>query len=533
MNRLLRSLFAISFAGLLPVLPASAAGAASPLADALRRPNFLFILADDYGIRDVGIEGSSFYETPNLDRLAGGGMRFTRGYAAGQVCSPSRASILLGQYPARHGITDYLGAQVGRDYARERHARLLVPDYVRQLPAADTTLAEALKAGGYVTFLAGKWHLGGKGSWPEDHGFDINQGGWDAGSPSAGYYPPWRNPKLPDGPPGESLTLRLAAETMKFMETRQDRPFLAYLSFYAVHSPLQTSRALWQKYRDKAARQPVPEERFALDGRLPVRVVQDHPVYAGLIEEMDTAIGRVLRRLEELGLADRTVVIFTSDNGGVVSGDAYSSSQLPLRGGKGRQWEGGLRVPLYIRAPGVTRPGATCDTPVISMDFYPTILELAGLPLLPRQHVDGVSLVPLLRGGRLPPRPLFWHYPHYGNQGGNPSSVIRKDGWKLIHYWEDGRNELYDLGRDPGERNDLAARESARAGLLWAELKAWMRQTDARAPLPNPEYQESWAEEGQARALTLKKRLEKTHAEFLQPEWQPDPTWWGSLPTGD
>src|SRR5208283_2642604 len=241
------------------------------------------------------------------------------------------------------------------------------------------------------------------------------------------------------------------------------------------------------KYRDKAARWPAPAERFKLDSRLPVRVVQDNPVYAGLIEEMDTAVGRVLKRLEELGLANNTVVIFTSDNGGVVSGDSFSSSQLPYRGGKGRQWEGGFRVPVYIRAPGVTKPGSTSETPVIGMDFYPTILQLAGLPLRPQQHVDGVSLVPLLEGGQIPVRPLFWHYPHYGNQGGEPSSIIRKGDWKLIHYWEDNRNELYHLIQDLGEEHDLAAAEGTCASQLWIELQAWLRETGAKVPQPNPE----------------------------------------------
>lgn len=503
--------------------------ASSEAAAPVPKPNILFILVDDYGIKDVGIEGSTFYETPNIDNLARSGMRFTQGYAACQVCSPSRASILLGKYPARHGITDWIGANVGEGYARRQHAKLLVPDYVRNLPAGETTLAQALKDGGYVTFFAGKWHLGSQGAWPEDRGFDINKGGWDAGSPQGGYYAPWDNPKLPSGPRGESLTLRLANETIAFMEQHKDQPFLAYLAFYAVHGPIQTTKPLWQKYREKAAQHPAPTERFKLDGRLPVRVVQDNPIYAGLIEEMDTAVGRVLKRLEELGLADKTVVVFTSDNGGVVSGDAYSSSQLPYRGGKGRQWEGGFRVPCYIRAPGVTKPGSTCETPVIGTDFYPTILQLAGLPSRPQQHVDGVSMVPLLQGGQIAPRPLFWHYPHYGNQGGDPSSVIRRGDWKLIHYWEDNHNELYDLAKDVGEQHDVAAKEGERTGQLWTELQAWLKETGAKLPVPNPKYQEAWAEEHRQAAIALKPELEQKHAEFLNPNWEPDPTWWKSL----
>ncbi len=499
------------------------------LSAAQRRPNILFILVDDYGIKDVGIEGSAFYETPHVDTLARSGMRFTRAYATCAVCSPSRASILLGKYPTQHGITDWIGAKVGEAFATERHVKLLCPDYVRNLPAADTTLAEALKLAGYTTFFAGKWHLGSKGSWPEDHGFDINKGGWDAGSPMGGYFAPWKNPNLPSGPRGESLTQRLASETIAFMEQHKDRPFLAYLSFYAVHGPIQTTKPLWSKYREKAAKLPAPAERFKIDRTLPVRQVQDNPVYAGLIEDMDTAVGRVLKRLEELGLDDKTIVMFTSDNGGVTSGDSYSSSELPYRGGKGRQWEGGLRVPLYIRAPGVTRSGSTCDTPVIGTDFYPTILELTDLPLRPQQHVDGVSLVPLLRGGRIMPRPLFWHYPHYGNQGGEPSSIIRKGDWKLIHYWEDNRNELYHLTDDPGEQLDLAPQEVKQTRELWAELQAWLKAPGATTPRRNPAFTEAMDKQNRQHAQALKTRLEAEHAAYLNPGWQPDPTWWKSL----
>ncbi|TAN36769.1 MAG: DUF4976 domain-containing protein [Verrucomicrobia bacterium] len=495
----------------------------------LEKPNILFILVDDYGIKDVGIEGSTFYETPHIDALARSGMRFTQGYATCPVCSPSRASILLGKYPARHGITDYIGAAVGQAFARQRQVKLLPVDYTRNLPAADTTLAEALKQAGYATFFAGKWHLGSKGSWPEDHGFDINKGGWDAGGPTGGYFSPWKNPNLPNGPRGESLTQRLANETITFIEQHKDKPFLAYLAFYAVHGPIETSQPLWSKYRAKAATLPPPAERFKIDRTLPVRQVQDNPIYAGLIEDMDTATGRVLQRLAELGLDRNTIVCFTSDNGGVSSGDSFSSSELPYRGGKGRQWEGGIRVPFYIKAPGITRPGSVCDTPAIGTDFYPTLLQLAGLPLQPHQHVDGVSLVPLLKGDQLAPRPLFWHYPHYGNQGGEPSSIIRQGAWKLIHYWEDNRNELYHLAGDIGEQHDLAQQEAARTGQLWRELQAWLKETGAKLPQPNPDFTEAMAEQHRKDALGLKARLEKAHAAYLDPHWQPNPTWWKSL----
>ena len=502
-------------------------------AEAPARPNILFILVDDYGIKDVGIEGSQFYETPNIDAFARSGMRFTQGYAAGAVCSPSRASILLGQYPTRHGITEWIGAETGQAFAAEHRTRLLPPDYVQNLPANATTLAAALKGAGYRTFFAGKWHLGSKGAWPEDRGFDLNKGGWDSGSPKGGYYAPWINPTLPSGPPGQSLTQRLADETIAFIEQNTNRPFLAYLAFYAVHGPVETTRPLWEKYRAKAAAQPAPPARFAIDRTLPVRLVQDNPIYAGLIEEMDNAVGRVLKKIDALNLATNTIIVFTSDNGGVVSGDSFSSSQLPYRGGKGRQWEGGTRVPLYIRAPGLTRSGSVCDTPVSGIDFFPTLLALGGVTAAPQQTVDGVSLVPLLQGARLAPRPLFWHYPHYGNQGGEPTSIIRSGDWKLIHYWEDGHNELYNLAADIGEQHDLARTETKRAAGLWSQLQAWLKATGAKIPQPNPAYQPAWAEQQRQAALRQKANLEKQHAEFLDPHWQPDPTWWKSQQTPD
>ena len=522
----------IAFTVLL-LAPLAALRAADDKPKPAGKPNILFILIDDYGIMDVGIEGSSFYETPHFDALARGGMRFTQGYAACQVCSPSRASIMLGIYPPRHGITDYIGAETGDTFAKHRGVKLSVPDYAPHMPKGDLTLAQAFKKAGYATFFAGKWHLGDQGHWPEDCGFDINKGGWSAGSPTGGYYAPWINPKLASGPRGQSLTHRLASETIAFIEQHRDKPFLAYLAPYAVHGPIQTTKPLWAKYREKAARQPAPAERFKIDRTKPVRQVQDNPIYAGLIEETDTAIGRVLTRLRELGLDKSTIVVFTGDNGGVVSGDSNSSCMFPYRGGKGRQWEGGLRVPFYIKAPGVTQPGSTCAAPVMHIDFYPTLLALAGIEEAPPQTLDGVSLLPLLKGGTISNRPLFWHYPHYGNQGGEPSSIIRKDGWKLIHYWEDDRNELYRLADDIGEQHDLAQRETARAAELWAQLQAWLKQTGAKLPQPYAGYDPASAAKAQKSALKMKTQLEKQHATFLKPNWEPDPTWWKSLVPDD
>ncbi|NQT92772.1 MAG: sulfatase, partial [Lentisphaerae bacterium] len=346
----------------------------------MAQPNILFILADDLGWCDLGADGSDFHESPNLDRIANDGMRFTQAYATCQVCSPSRASILTGKYPPRHGITDYLGAPAGEDWRRlERCDRMLPADCERALRANEITFAEVLRRSGYRTFFAGKWHLGDKGADPEDFGFEINRGGWVAGGPAGGYFAPWNNPRLEPGPDGESLPARLGRETAQFITEHKDEPFLAYLSFYSVHGPIQTSKDRWERFREKAVARGAPDRRFLFDRKLPVRQLQDCPIYAGMIEAMDDAVGLVLDTLDQHGLAENTIVCFTSDNGGVSSGDAYSSSMLPLRGGKGRQWEGGIREPLYARFPGHIEAGSTCDIPVSGIDFYPTLLEMAGI----------------------------------------------------------------------------------------------------------------------------------------------------------
>lgn len=494
-----------------------------------KKPNIVFFLVDDLGCRDLGVDGSIFHETPNIDALARSGMRFENGYAACQVCSPSRASIMLGKTPARHGITQWIGDKSGM--AWNRGDPVLNADYVHSLPHEDLTLAEALRDAGYATFFAGKWHLGGEGSWPEDHGFQINKGGWTPGSPKGGYFAPWKNPRLECGPDGESLTLRLAEETASFIESSRGKPFFAFLSFYTVHGPTQTTEELCRKYREKAEKMEWGDTgpRFKFDRRLPVRQVQDNPVYAGMVETLDTAVGIVMNQLKESGLDKHTVVIFTSDNGGVSSGDSFSTSLLPFRGGKGRQWEGGIREPYYIRVPGMTQPGSTSRVPAIGMDFYPTILELAGLESKPKQHVDGVSLVPVLNGGTIAERDLFWHYPHYGNQGGEPSSMIRSGDWKLIFYHEDGRNELYHLGRDVGEQNNLAGKHPEKVAVLKAKLEAWLAETGAILPRIDLRFDPIKFDARLEKARTKKMpALEWQHARYLDPDWQPNPDWWGS-----
>ncbi|NEW81290.1 MAG: sulfatase [Mariniphaga sp.] len=501
----------------------------------IKKPNILFILADDLGYTDLSCMGSKYYETPNIDQIAQRGMVFTNGYAACQVSSPSRASILTGKFPARHGITNWIGEASGEDWRKmNRHSKLLPADYVHNLTKEFVTLPEALKQEGYKTFFAGKWHLGEKGSWPEDHGFDINKGGWDAGSPKGGYFSPFENPNLPDGPKGENLEMRLAKETAKFMKENNDKPFLAYLSFYAVHGPIQTTQTKWKKYRDKAEKMGISESGFAMEHHLPYRLHQDNPVYAGLVESMDDAVGLVLNTLKELGLDKNTIVIFTGDNGGVTSGDAYSTNNSPLRGGKGYQWEGGIHEPYFIQIPWMNLAGKKCDVPVSGTDFYPTILDLAGLPLRPDQHNDGVSLLPLLKGGQIAERSLIWHYPHYGNQGGDPSSVIRKGDWKLIYYYDDGHEELYNLKSDLSETTDVSAKNPEIASRLLSELFDYLKNVGAKFPRKDPEYNAQAEKEYEQNIVDkLWPSLEKQRKEMLSSEFKPDNDWWGSVVTKD
>jgi arylsulfatase A-like enzyme len=450
--------------------------------------NVVFILVDDLGWRDLGCFGSTFYETPNVDRLAATGMKFTQAYAACPVCSPTRASILTGKYPQRLGITDYISPNGSNQPEHwNRKTRLLPAPYVDRLPLSETTLAEALRAANYATFFAGKWHLGPEGFYPENQGFDVNKGGCEWGAPSGGrrYFSPYGNPRLPDGPPGEHLPARLAAETANFIASHRDQPFLAYLSFYSVHVPLMARDDLRAKYEAKAKALRSTGPRWGQEGERKVRLLQDHAVYAAMVEAMDQAVGVVLSKLDELHLADRTIVIFMSDNGGLSTSEGWPTSNVPLRAGKGWLYEGGLREPMILRAPDLTPPGSECDSPVISTDFYPTVLELAGLPSRPEQHLDGRSLVPLLRGESISPRPLFWHYPHYGNQGGSPAGAIRVGDWKLIEWYEDGRRELFNLREDLSERHDRASDNSAKVQELATQLDAWRHTIGAKMPTPN------------------------------------------------
>ena len=435
-----------------------AAGAEQPAA----RPNIVFVLADDMGWTDLGCCGSKFYETPNIDRLAAQGMRFTDAYSACTVCSPSRACILTGQYPARLHITDWIAGH------KRPFAKLRVPDWTLRLSPEIPNVARVLKSAGYATASIGKWHLGPENCWPDRQGFDLNVGGCDKGQPPS-YFAPYRIPTLTDGPDGEFLSERLTSEALTFIERNKGKPFFLYLPHYAVHTPIQAKPAVIAKYK---ARQ---------DKSAP----HHNPGYAALVESVDDSVGRLMRKLEELGLADHTIVVFTSDNGGLIG----CTSNAPLRAGKGSAYEGGVRVPLIVKWPGVAKPGSANHTPVIGADFFPTLLAMAGVRGPQSHTLDGESLVPLLRqSGTLARDALYWHYPHYHPGGATPYGAIREGAFRLVEFYEDNRVELYDLSDDIGETKDLAASRPEKAAALRKRLAEWRTRVGAQMPTPNPDH---------------------------------------------
>ena len=463
-------------------------------------PNFIFILVDDLGWSDLGCYGSTFYETPHIDRLAARSLRFTDAYAACPVCSPTRASIMTGKYPARTGITDWIAG-------RQAHAgpqpcdRLVPRAFELEMKLEEVTIAEALREAGYRTFFAGKWHLGQDlAYWPEYQGFETNVGGWAAGWPAGGYFSPYENPRLQSGPEGECLTDRLTDESIRFLENSGDAPFFLYLSFYAVHTPLQARPGLISKYErkidslglDRESMESADREWIQTApprGRFIERVVQGHPTYAGMIETLDMNVGRLMSKLEDLDLDESTIIFLMSDNGGLATAEGSPTSNLPLRAGKGWLYEGGIREPMLIRWPGSGSEGKVCGVPVTSTDFYPTILAMAGLDAMPEQHVDGVDLTPVITGtGSLPERPIYWHYPHYSNQGGKPGAAIRLGDFKLIEFFEDQRIELYDLSTDRGEAQDISAGYPQKCEEMRSMLHEWQASVQAEGMDPNPEY---------------------------------------------
>ncbi len=482
-----------------------ATAAVSPSAAASAKPNVVLFLIDDLGWNDIERTGSTFYETPRLNQLAAEGAFFPAAYAASPVCSPTRASVLTGKYPSRFGLTNHSGSSgpKGPDYP------LNPPAVSGNMPLEDVTLAEALKEAGYQTAHVGKWHLQAHNDtsedyFPREYGFDLNIAGHRMGQPGSYDYPyeseqhPGTNvPDMEDGEPGDYLTDALTDKAIDFIEANQDQPFFLNMWYYTVHTPIIPRKDKLEAYRQKA-------ERLGLDTDRPEpvpvwdsqsRARQDDPRYAAMVESMDENIGRILDALARLDLENETIVIFTSDNGGLSTGASGNAptSLLPLRAGKAWVYEGGIRVPLLVRLPGKVKASRTIEEPVITTDIYPTILELAGLPLRPDQHLDGRSLAGLLSGDEesLEREALYFHYPHYHHINSmGPAGAVRMGDYKLIEVYETGAVELYNLKADIGEQNDLAPSMPELTAKLTKKLHDWRENSGAVMPTPNPDYSE-------------------------------------------
>jgi arylsulfatase A-like enzyme len=442
------------------------------------RPNIVLIMADDLGWTDLGVYGSRYYETPRIDSFAAQGIRFTNAYA-NPNCAPTRAALQTGRYGPRTGVYTVDSGARGLEVFR----RMIPAANVTRLALDEVTFAERFRDAGYATAHIGKWHLGGGEYLPTRQGYDVNVAGNETGSPKGGYFSPYENPQLPDGPEGEYLTDRLASEAIAFLRANRGRPLLLSLSFNAVHQPIEGKPELIRKYKAK-----------------PPAGGHGNPDYAAMVESLDVNVGRVLDALDELRLAGNTIVIFYSDNGGV---GGYRASGLParditdnspLRGGKGMLYEGGIRVPLVVRHPARAGAGGVSPLPVMCVDFFPTLLELAGLPEETDREIDGVSFADEILGrprARTRP-PIYWHFPGYLEAGPSksgawrttPAGAVRQGKYKLIEFFETGAIELYDLERDIGERNNVAPAEPATVRELTAALAAW--RTRLKAPMPVP-----------------------------------------------
>lgn len=463
----------------------------------MNRTNVVLVLLDDYGWKDSTCYGSTFYETPNLDRLASQGMRFTDAYASCPVCSPTRASLLTGKYPARLGVTNYI--QHGNGHPSK--GKLIDVPYIKHLPSEEYNLAKCLKDNGYQTWHVGKWHLGLEPYWPEKQGFDVNVAGCQMGHPWKGYFSPWNIPTLPDGPEGEYLTDRITDEAVKLIENRDaTKPFFLNMWYYTVHTPIQAKPEYIAYFKAKAQRMGIDTIEPFVDGeyypcdhkkdmRVRRRMIQSDPVYAAMIRSMDENLGRLMQAVSDAGQEDNTLFIFTSDNGGLATAEGSPTCNAPLAEGKGWMYEGGTREPLIIKLPGVIEAGSTTDCITTSTDIYPTVLEACGLAAQPQQHCDGKSILPALKGDKDYDRgPIFWHYPHYGNQGGSPGSSIREGDYKLIEFFETNKIELYNLKDDISEAHDLAEKQPELAKQLHIKLTNWRQEVEARIPQRNPEY---------------------------------------------
>lgn len=447
------------------------------------QPNFVFILVDDLGWADVKCNyPESFYETPNIDKLAQSGVRFTNAYAANPVCSPTRAALMTGKHPNRVDITDWIPG------ADPKMRPLLGPQDRNELDLEERTIAEELQDEGYKTCFIGKWHLGDEGYFPEDQGFDINIGGHHKGSPPGGYYSPYKNPRLSDGPEGEYLTDRLTDEGIRFISKNKKKPFFLYLSYYTVHTPIQASKKHIERFGKKREALGLTKTPHKKEGDGYTKLVQENAAFASMVAAMDENVGKIMKALEEQGVKDNTWIIFTSDNGGLstLRRENAPTSNGPLRAGKGWCYEGGIRVPLVIAGPEVKNPGRTEATPAVSMDYFTTLLSLAKAE---HSNNDGKNLLPLLKQeGSVERDALFWHYPHYHGSTWKPGSAIRKDDWKLVVHYEDNNIELFNLADDTGESTNLAGEYPEKLQELKKLLDAKLAETNAKFPETNPDY---------------------------------------------
>jgi len=480
-RRFLRSLGTVAAAVTARAPARVLAAAARAGAKRAGRLNVVLILVDDMGWTDLACFGSKYYETPHVDGLAAGGMKFTNGYAACAVCSPTRAAVMTGRYPARVGVTDWIraGFQGGKalkagesEYVGGARRKVLCPRNPIWMEHSEVTLAEALRPSGYVSCHIGKWHLGPKAYYPTCQGFDYNIGGCDYGQPPS-YFDPYTNRRLAEGIPtlkprkaGEYLTDREADEAVAFIRKHRDRPFFLYMAHYAVHTPLQGKKDLTERYKAKPATN------------------QKNATYAAMVHSVDDSTGKILAALDACGLADNTIVIFTSDNGGLLG----PTHNAPLRAGKGHPYEGGIRVPVIVRWPGAVAPGSTCDVPVTSVDYFPTLLAATGVQPPDGVVIDGEDLTPLLKQtGPLRRGAIYWHFPHYRGSI-YPYSIIRAGDWKLLKRYAGRPFELYNLKDDLSEKTDLAEKMPQKVKELDKRLTAWLKHTGAKVPRPNPDY---------------------------------------------
>ena len=453
-----------------------------------KKKNFLFILVDDLGWTDLGYMGSAFYETPNIDALSQESIQFSNAYASGSVCSPSRAAIMTGRHPARVGITDWIP---GNDKQNEK---LLGPQDLDQLPLSEKTLAEAFKAANYSTFYAGKWHLGDKGYFPEDQGFEINKGGHKAGSPPGGYYSPYKNPKLSDGPEGENLSDRLTNESIQFLSDIDQKPFFVFLSFYSVHTPIQPNKKYIDKFNKKLKQLDINETAVKKEGEGLTTLDQRNAAYASMLFALDKNIGRLIKSLKKLGLYENTTLVFTSDNGGLSTlsknrNHKAPTSVLPLRAGKGWLYEGGIRVPLLIKPSHYSGEARSSAEPIVGHDFYPTLLSMAGIKVEKNIILDGIDLSPLIHENKsLEREDLFWHYPHYHGSAWTPGAAIRMGDWKLIEFHESNIIELYNLKNDLSEQEDLSLRFAEKVTELQNRLHELQKSMNANSGRVNPNF---------------------------------------------